>query len=382
MALTHLIGSSKRTNSSSSTRFRWNNTSSVWAAICPVMPLGSLNGCTPTACPLGTLSYRLWSNVLGLLFMETITNLSSNSARWAQWRLFSWSLKGYVIELSVHSPIPFLIVFCPPGQCCKPKFLFLLADEKTLDFNSESDHFGEFSSYDVVPPPLPTSLLLEFAPSSSEHFHLSLDALSGSPSPCTLCLQGAIGHLFITILVDSKSSHNIIQPRIAQHLHLHVHSRPLLAVMVGNGETLRCSGLCPQVPLTLQHHTFLGSLYMLPIHGANIVLGVQWLQSLGPLLFDLFVPPMQFYYHNTLVTLTRMSSTHVEPALLHQLCRLIATHTVVDAYTISVSPLDCPYSSHTDISFISHCPPDLLHILQDFGTVFADSASLPPPSSP
>ncbi|KAL0412013.1 UNVERIFIED_CONTAM: Transposon Ty3-I Gag-Pol polyprotein [Sesamum latifolium] len=77
-----------------------------------------------------------------------------------------------------------------PGHCCKSKFLLLLADEETPDLDSESDSFGEFSSYDVVvPPPLPTSLLPDVAPSSSEHFHLSLDALSGSPSPRTLCLQ-------------------------------------------------------------------------------------------------------------------------------------------------------------------------------------------------
>ncbi|MCI75639.1 retrotransposon-derived protein PEG10-like, partial [Trifolium medium] len=47
-----------------------------------------------------------------------------------------------------------------------------------------------------------------------EHFQLSTAALRGPPSPRTLRVEGRINELQVTILIDSGSSHNIMQPRV------------------------------------------------------------------------------------------------------------------------------------------------------------------------
>lgn len=80
------------------------------------------------------------------------------------------------------------------------------------------------------------------------HFHRSQAAFSGILSPRTLRVQGKIHELTVTVLVDSWSSHNIIQPRIAKILHLPVVPLTPFSVMVGNGETIKCSGSCDSVP--------------------------------------------------------------------------------------------------------------------------------------
>lgn len=56
--------------------------------------------------------------------------------------------------------------------------------------------------------------------------------------------------------------------------------------MIGNGEVLHCLGVCADVELVLDGHHFLLDLFVLPIKGADLVLGTQWLSTLVPVLMD------------------------------------------------------------------------------------------------
>lgn len=59
-----------------------------------------------------------------------------------------------------------------------------------------------------------------------------------------------------------------------------------LTVTVGNGHKLACEGRCFQVPLVLDQHEFQVDFHLIPFHGSDVVLNVQWLRKLGPMLFD------------------------------------------------------------------------------------------------
>lgn len=48
-----------------------------------------------------------------------------------------------------------------------------------------------------------------------EKLHISLHAISGSSSPNTMRLMGMIGNQPVIILVDSGSTHNFLDPRVA-----------------------------------------------------------------------------------------------------------------------------------------------------------------------
>lgn len=112
--------------------------------------------------------------------------------------------------------------------------------------------------------------------------HISLHALSGLPSSETFRIFGVIKHARLTFLIDSGSTHNFLQPRIAHFLRLQVQATHPLHVLVGNGSTLACDQTCPAVPVTIQGHSFTVNFHLLQISGADAVLGIDWLKKLGP----------------------------------------------------------------------------------------------------
>lgn len=207
------------------------------------------------------------------------------------------------------------------GHSCKTKpFLLLMADE---DEPPPTDYY----ILDQPDPPLPTSILpsnmTPTSPSSSQlhnhkPFHLSMQALTGQPSPKTLRFMAFIDGHKVSVLIDPRSSHNILQSRAASFLNISTTPIETFKVMVGNGALFECNGFCPEIPLVILSYTFQVPFYLFPIQGADVVLGVQWLQSVVPFVADFSIPSMQFHHQGSLITLQGDSSPPLTLASFHQ----------------------------------------------------------------
>ena len=103
---------------------------------------------------------------------------------------------------------------------------------------------------------------------------ISFHALSGILMPQTLRFKGFIGRLNVQILVYEGRTHNFLQSRVVALLNLTVSTERQFDVVVGNGEVLKCEGLCSTIPVQIQKHVFLVDFHVLPIQGADVVLGV------------------------------------------------------------------------------------------------------------
>lgn len=110
---------------------------------------------------------------------------------------------------------------------------------------------------------------------SSLQPHISLHALAGVSASDTFRLYGLISSARITILVDSGSTHNFVQPRVAKFLNLPMEDTMALRVMVGNGSVQHCEQLCPDTKVLIQGHTFTVTLCVLPLSGADVIVGVK-----------------------------------------------------------------------------------------------------------
>jgi hypothetical protein len=167
------------------------------------------------------------------------------------------------------------------GHRCKRSFHILIANPEHA---STSDD------------PL-THLLLEnqtvFQPDNeltpdpvTDSAQISLHALMGHTIPQTLRVLSLLKNSLVVVLIDSGSTHNFIQDRVAKQLGLPTNQAQSFQVLVGNGEELKCDTICQQLDLLVGSHQFCVDLFVLPLSGADIVLGVQWLKTLGPVLTD------------------------------------------------------------------------------------------------
>ena len=245
-------------------------------------------------------------------------------------------------------------------------------DEVVGSPTSDTEHQMVESCPLLSPAPMsPPSSPDSSSPAAAEHFQLSQAALVGPPSPRTLRVQGRVGELEVTVLIDSGSSHNIMQPRVAEFLGLPMVVIKPFSVVVGNGDSITCSGFCADVPVNLAKQMFHIPFFIIPIHGADLVLGVQWLQTLGSFLSDYTIPSIQFSYNNTPITLTGNTSTQPSLATFSQYCRFVFTDAISSAHTISFSQIDSP-----PIKIPPH--PEIAPILTKFASVFSSPQGLPP----
>lgn len=129
---------------------------------------------------------------------------------------------------------------------------------------------------------------------TSEAPYISIHAITEQLIPSTLKVVGTIHGQKVMVLIDSGLTNNFIQSRLATHLGLTVQQSQHHRVTVGNGDFLNYFGASLQIPLMLDETLFLVDLMLLPIYDVDVVLRVQWMDRLGPFLFDYQHPWMDF----------------------------------------------------------------------------------------
>jgi hypothetical protein len=163
---------------------------------------------------------------------------------------------------------------------------------------------------------------------SPDPAQISLHALMGHTIPQTLRVVGLINQKAVGVLIDSGSTHNFVQDRVVKQLGLQTQQTHTFNVLVGNGEQLGCTSMCPKVSLFMGSHEFLVDLYILPLSGAKLVLGVQWLKTLGPIVTDYEQLTMSFSKNGSTITLDGATKPGPQESNLHQLHRLVHTNSI------------------------------------------------------
>jgi hypothetical protein len=65
-------------------------------------------------------------------------------------------------------------------------------------------------------------------------------------------------------------------------------------IAVANGERIRSEGRCVGVQVCINNAEFVMEFFLLPMEGCEAVLGAQWLQMLGPIMWDFAKLHMKF----------------------------------------------------------------------------------------
>ncbi|XP_042488048.1 uncharacterized protein LOC122068247 [Macadamia integrifolia] len=245
-----------------------------------------------------------------------------------------------------------------PGHRCKTRQLFLLEYE-------DGDE-------QVEPPDGTASEDLEQAstPETATTGELSYHSLVGTQLPTTLRLTGYIDRKPIQVLADGGSTHNFIQSRVAKHLGLAVETAPNITVMVGSGSRLKCEGLVRQLQVKLVNHPIKIDAFILPLFGADMVLGVQWLAQLGPMLFDYSKMTLEFHDEGRRVTLVGDASQGPMELQYHNVRRVLNTGAVAALYQLELQAMEQDRDGDSNMEIKS--------LLRTYERVFAKPPGLPP----
>jgi hypothetical protein len=149
---------------------------------------------------------------------------------------------------------------------------------------------------------------------------ISLHALTG--------IQPRTGHTMQIIvnvdgarhvaLLNSGSTHNFIDEQVAARVSINFEATGHLRVAVANGDRLSSSSYCHAMHIVVHREHFYIDYYGLTLGSYDMVLGVQWLESLGPILWDFHHGTLAFIHEGRRVRwmATTSSPTLAPPAML------------------------------------------------------------------
>ncbi|XP_020206869.1 uncharacterized protein LOC109791920 [Cajanus cajan] len=250
--------------------------------------------------------------------------------------------------------------FSPNHRCPNKHYMILQVDEEQC---THEDNVIQTDSVDSLPQ------------DATDH-HLSFNALKGSSGVGTIKFQGRINGCPVNILLDSGSSDNFLQPRIAHFLKLPIEPAPNFQVMVGNGNSMSAEGFISDLQVEVQGYTLQFPVYLLPVAGADLVLGAAWLATLGPHVADYSALAFKFLLDGKFITLYGEKQNLPQLAQFHHIKRLHQTHAIAEVFSIQLQESDNKSEFCEEIP--QNLEPALVLLLHTYKEVFTKPSSLPP----
>ncbi|KAK8947224.1 hypothetical protein KSP39_PZI006735 [Platanthera zijinensis] len=239
------------------------------------------------------------------------------------------------------------------GHACQKVQVFMLHEEDDEEEQVEATDVGD----------------LDLANLDLAEFRVSLQAMEGCTAPVTLRFTGWVGKERVTILVDSGSTHNFINPAVASKVGQTIDREAAFQVMVADGSKLRCEGVMQRVEIRVQGYVCHTDMYLLPIRGSDMVLGVQWLRQLRRVTTDWVRLTMEFTQQGKDYCLQGIRSSPLKEISVRSLQRLEEQG----------SPMAMIVGVEAVIQDPPVIPERIQVLLSQFRDVFQEPRGLPPP---
>jgi len=179
----------------------------------------------------------------------------------------------------------------------------------------------------------------------------------------------------VQVLLDNGSSDNFLQPRIAHCLKLAIEPTSKFQVLVGNGNSLIVEGMVRDVEVQIQRHSLKLPVYLLPVSGADVVLGAAWLATLDSHIADYSDLALKFLVDGNFVTLHGDKPKLSAPAQYNHLRRMQRTHAISKLFTLQFQQPNCD-ADHW-LKLPENMEPELALLLHTYHDVFTVPMGLP-----
>nr|XP_017233486.1 PREDICTED: uncharacterized protein LOC108207560 [Daucus carota subsp. sativus] len=147
------------------------------------------------------------------------------------------------------------------------------------------------------------SITSEEGQTQTQQIEVSVHAIEGLKGSQTITLTGYKNKKQFSILVDGGSTHSFLDEKTASQLKCELVKTKPMKVMVANGNQLVSHYECQGFSWNIGKHKFQTPVKTLPMGSYDLVLGVDWLGSLGPVTFDFKRLEMKFQKGEEIIVL-------------------------------------------------------------------------------
>ncbi|KAG6528131.1 hypothetical protein ZIOFF_010280 [Zingiber officinale] len=165
------------------------------------------------------------------------------------------------------------------GHQCKQKRILMI---EPIENSEEEDDFHEDETQDNINEVQYDSMAI------------SVHALEGLQTLQTMKVKGFIKKQPVMILIDSGSTNNFLDSTLASRLKQKIEQASTFDVKVADGRSLTSPGKCNSIKIFLPNYELITDLFLLPLDGCDVVLGAQWLKTLGDIIWNFSQLTMRF----------------------------------------------------------------------------------------
>lgn len=206
---------------------------------------------------------------------------------------------------------------------------------------------------------------------------ISFHAMAGIPSYATFRFTGFIGNSQVQVLLDGGSTHSFIRTSVARSLGFPIEHVPSFAVAVGNGGRLLTEGRLVNTPISIQGHEFHPELFVLAVHGADVILGAAWLSTLGWVRQNYDKLILEFEVDGKVIQLRGEPRHTPQPAHFHSLQRMYRTEAIAESFKVDINKII--EDSTPKSPGVAPIPYEMSTLLDHFEDIFQKPQGLPPP---
>ncbi|CAJ2679642.1 unnamed protein product [Trifolium pratense] len=137
----------------------------------------------------------------------------------------------------------------------------------------------------------------------------------------TVKFQGQICGVPVLILVDSGATHNFISQKLVEKMGWEVEETPLMNIKLGDGSQTNTKGVCRNLDMQIGDFPLSPAVHLFELGGIDVVLGIEWLKTLGELIVNWRQQTMSFWINKRWVTLKGIDGAGGLGALQSLLCK-------------------------------------------------------------
>ncbi|XP_074271624.1 uncharacterized protein LOC141595557 [Silene latifolia] len=209
---------------------------------------------------------------------------------------------------------------------------------------------------------------------------ISVNALSGCTGFQTMRVTGYVGKTAVHILIDSGSTHNFLDQNMAMKLGCKLDKIVPQAVTVADGSQFPCQLMSRKFSWQLLNTHFETDALIIPLGGCDMVLGIQWLSTLGTVSWNFKQLKMEFMYNKRKHVLRGLAPQKIKTMVGGPSCKMIETaaHLCFLKINTIASEGSNILCCSNGVRSMGDYPPELRQLLQGYKDIFEEPTTLPP----